>query len=197
MWKGLEGAASSKIGFLILLFFASGYLQAQPRFRAMLLLNSKQPNRFTISAPQEFLSQRALVRRQRHNIPLTERDLPVSETVVSSLRASGANVIYASKWLNAVLIETDSLQFIQLQNNPNVAGSQRLSYNWNAQNLIVSGKTQTQQTTTTDFGSWQQMFNQVGLSDLNSIAQPVADTCLIAVFDAGFDRPISGLCQRE
>ncbi len=186
MWKGLEEAASYKIGLLILLFFASGYVQAQPRFRAMLLLNSKQPNSFTISAPQNFLSQRALLRRQRHNIPLSERDLPVSETVISSLRASGANVIYTSKWLNAVLVETDSIQFIQLQNNPNVVGSQRLSYNQYNQILVKGGKTQVEQTTATDFGSWQQMFNQVGLSDLNSIAQPVADTCLIAVFDAGF-----------
>ncbi|MFY8033390.1 MAG: peptidase S8, partial [Flexibacteraceae bacterium] len=108
----------------------------------MLLLNSKQPNSFTISAPQNFLSQRALQRRQRHNIPLTERDLPVSETVISSLRASGANVIYASKWLNAVLVETDTIQFIQLQNNPNVAGSQRLSYNQNTQTFLKGGKTQ-------------------------------------------------------
>jgi hypothetical protein len=185
MWKGLGEAANYKFGLVIILLF-SGMVQAQPRFKAMLFLNSKQPNAYSVNAPQNFLSNRALARRQRYNIPLTERDLPVSETILANLRSNGANIIYTSKWLNAVLVETDSVQFIQLRNNPNITGSQRLSLFNTSQSEFKRGKTNTTKTNSTDFGSWQQMFNQVGISDLTVLPQPSADTCLIAVFDAGF-----------
>jgi len=173
---------SSFLAFILLFSVFSSF--GQTRFKAMLFLNSKSPNTYSISQPNQFLTLRSIARRERYGIPLTEKDLPVSNSLLQSLRGEGANILYVSRWLNAVLVDTDSLQWIRLQNLPMVSGSQKLSLNSESA-LNAGGKTKLAGKKT-DFGSWQRMFNQIGIQDLDALARPVNDTCIIAVFDAGF-----------
>jgi len=61
----------------------------------------------TLSSPQSYLSQRAIDRRTRYNIPLDSTDLPVSASYIDSVRLSGNVVILnRSKWLNGITIFT-------------------------------------------------------------------------------------------
>ena len=62
-----------------------------------------------ISCPETFLSQRAIERRTRQNIPLDSTDLPVSPLYLDSLRQLGAQILHCSKWINGATIETDSV----------------------------------------------------------------------------------------
>lgn len=61
---------------------------------------------FSISQPKDFLSDRAIERRTRYNIQITEEDLPVNPAYVDSLGRIGVTVLNRSKWFNAVTIAT-------------------------------------------------------------------------------------------
>ncbi len=64
--------------------------------------------------PEGLLSARALAKRAERNIPLDERDIPVSKTYLDQLRSAGLSPQKASKWLNAVSVETD-MSIFELQ----------------------------------------------------------------------------------
>lgn len=63
---------------------------------------------FSLSEPNAYLSERAIERRLLQEIPLTESDLPVNPNYLNSLRQEGAQIFYASKWLNTVIAYIDN-----------------------------------------------------------------------------------------
>lgn len=67
----------------------------------------KNNSTFSVNRPQEFLSQRAIDRRRKQNIPILERDLPVNQTYIQQVRQAGARVLYPTRWMNGVIIEAD------------------------------------------------------------------------------------------
>ena len=64
----------------------------------------KNHNEYTISQPQHFLSERALQRRARQGIAVTQIDLPVSACYIDSLKQMGFEVLNSSRWFNSVTI---------------------------------------------------------------------------------------------
>ncbi|SFF50536.1 S8 family serine peptidase [Thermoflexibacter ruber] len=67
----------------------------------------KNNSTFSVNRPQEFLSQRAIDRRRKQNIPILERDLPVNQTYIEQVRQAGAKVLYPTRWMNGIVIEAD------------------------------------------------------------------------------------------
>ena len=76
--------------------------------RYMVHLTDKDGTSFTIDNPEEFLSQRALDRRQKQNIEINIQDLPVNGNYVAAIGDTGAEVYFRSKWFNAVLVQCDA-----------------------------------------------------------------------------------------
>lgn len=71
----------------------------------------KQDSPYTIDEPQVFLSERAIARREKWNIPITEQDFPPNPHYLDALKKGGASVHHTSRWLNAatILIPEDSI----------------------------------------------------------------------------------------
>jgi len=65
-------------------------------------------NSFSIDNPSQFLSDRAIERRTKQQISITEQDLPVNQEYINTLVSMGLKAPFASKWFNGVLIQTDS-----------------------------------------------------------------------------------------
>ena len=65
---------------------------------------NKDNNPFTLDNPGEFLSLKALERRQKQNILVCLNDLPVTPAYIDSLRFAGAEILTVSKWFNALTI---------------------------------------------------------------------------------------------
>jgi len=79
----------------------------------------KQNTTHNLSNPETFLSQRAIERRMRFQIPLTTNDLPVSSTYLQEVNQKGAKVLYALKWFNGVVVLVqDSGVLQQLEDLP-------------------------------------------------------------------------------
>jgi len=64
----------------------------------------KNHNEYTVCEPQSFLSERALQRRARQGIAVTEADLPVSACYIDSLKQMGFEVLNTSRWLNSATV---------------------------------------------------------------------------------------------
>lgn len=91
----------------LLLFSADLWAQAQVH---IVFFRDKRNSPFSLNRPQEFLTQRAIERRQRQNIPLTGRDLPVSPAYLDSIRKTGARVLYPTRWFNGAIISATAAQ---------------------------------------------------------------------------------------
>lgn len=82
----------------------------------------KNTETHTISNPSTYLSPKAISRRLKYSIPIDSTDLPVSALFVAQIKATGAEVMRTSKWLNgAVVYTTDSLQLVNIKSLPYVA----------------------------------------------------------------------------
>lgn len=93
------------IFFLTLLLSSLQTLSQHNRYEIVFTNKSGTP--YTLSNPTQYLSQRALDRRQRYGIGIDSLDLPVSPRYLDSLRAAGnVAVLNVSKWLNSVTIST-------------------------------------------------------------------------------------------
>ncbi len=66
----------------------------------------KKNSPFSVFRPQEFLSARALERRELQGIEIDENDLPVSPDYTEQIVALGAPVHAKSKWLNSLAVHT-------------------------------------------------------------------------------------------
>ena len=68
----------------------------------------KNNSPFSISNPQAFLSQKAVDRRINQGIAVDLTDIPVNDTYIQGVAATGAAVLNRSKWFNSVTIQTAS-----------------------------------------------------------------------------------------
>lgn len=77
-----------------------------------------KPNASTyINNPMSILSQRALDRRQKQNIPVDTKDAPVEQTYYNFIQnASGITIMAKSKWLNAVHVRGSEVAIENLMN---------------------------------------------------------------------------------
>lgn len=105
------------IFFLLLLTATRVQLNAQYS-RYLVKLKDKAGSNFSIGNPAAFLSQRAIDRRIKYNIPITESDLPVNQRYIDSIEQAGAvTILNVSKWFNQVCIQTTDAAALEKINN--------------------------------------------------------------------------------
>ncbi len=74
----------------------------------------KESTPYSVSDPIEFLSPLAISLREKFEIPIEIKDLPVDPSYVSGLAdIEGVRIIHSSKWFNAVTIELVDSTYIE------------------------------------------------------------------------------------
>lgn len=106
-------------GFLLTVLALSLTSQAQVS-RYIVRFKDKATNPFSLTNPSSYLSDKAIDRRTRYSIPIDSFDLPVTPRYIDSVRIAGSVVVLnASKWLNAVSIQTtDNAALAKIKNLP-------------------------------------------------------------------------------
>ena len=93
--------------FVIMLVFFQGISQIAPD-AYYIQFTDKNNSPYSIDNPEEFLSQRAINRRNIQEIEIVENDLPVNPEYLQGVADAGATLLNATKWLNGVTIYTES-----------------------------------------------------------------------------------------
>ncbi len=99
---------------LFVLFGAITTIAQENTKKYWIQFTDKDNSPYSIETPEDFLTQRAIDRRQKQGIEIKWNDLPVNPFYVDSITDKGANVLYRSRWFNGVTIETDSITLTKI-----------------------------------------------------------------------------------
>ncbi len=87
----------------ILSSFASA-AKAQTFTKYWVKFKDKNGSPYTIGNPSAYLSARSIARRTNQGIAIDMTDIPVNQTYINQVNATGAQVFQRSKWLNAAIV---------------------------------------------------------------------------------------------
>ncbi|MCA8830237.1 S8 family serine peptidase [Hymenobacter pini] len=183
----------------LLLAFTAGAQQVTPASSAkttatvrkhLIYFKDKAGTPFTVANPQAFLSARAIQRRQRQNIAVLPRDLPVSPAYVQQVKAvPGAQLWYTSRWFNAAIIACDSATLQKVQALPCVRSAQTLNRGLpgkrRAKGDDAEGTQVLERGTRSQYGKAYTQAQMVGAVQMHDAGYR-GEGMQIAVFDAGF-----------
>lgn len=94
----------------------------------LILFADKENTPHSLSAPETFLSERSIQRREKQDISITENDLPVSPDYVNALEEVGASVRYTTRWMNGALVDCSQEVLNQILALPFVLNNQVLAF---------------------------------------------------------------------
>ena len=96
--------------FLSLWLVSAAWGDSSSCFRFRVYLDGKGENPYCVDQPERFLSDKAIARREKYGVAITESDLPISPAYLDSLRLTGGRIVARSKWMRTVVVEyPDSL----------------------------------------------------------------------------------------
>ncbi len=163
----------------------TGFVNAQVN-RYVVHFTDKEGTIFSVDNPETFLSQKAIARRTRYNISITEEDFPVNSHYMEGVRDVGAEVYFQSRWFNALLIQADISILESIRS---------LSYVDSVEYVAPGEKLSARQTyARKDMGTTEvleaMVTNEVqnemmGISEMHDEGL-TGSNILVAVFDAGF-----------
>jgi hypothetical protein len=167
----------------------------------------KNDSPFSLDNPEEYLSQRAIDRRERYDIAIDEYDLPVNPQYIQAVSDIGVEVLNPTKWLNAVVIyttdqskldEIEALSFVKsIRKNvispvnkilPEESDAISLNKPFGMNEVMSNLKTDYKSgasTSSLNYGQGYNQINQIGgieLHDQGFMGQGM----VIAVLDGGF-----------
>lgn len=89
---------------LLLSILSTSATIAQTQYFFYVQLNNKQNSPYSLSQPEQYLSQRAINRRVAYGIACDSTDLPVNPAYIAEIAAKGVKVHNRSKWLNGITV---------------------------------------------------------------------------------------------
>lgn len=108
-----------KSKLIILLFFTAilfeGFAQVAPGIY-LIEFTDKNNSGYSVDNPEEFLSSRAIDRRERFNIPITEHDFPVNQLYIDSISKLDLQIRHTSKWFNSLIADISEPNVIDALN---------------------------------------------------------------------------------
>ena len=175
--------ARSRIAGTILFYFVCLVSEAQVN-RYMVFFKDKAMSPFSIGTPGEYLSQRAIDRRIKQGISITEGDIPVNENYVQGVKDAGATVFFRTRWMNGILVQCnynlistiENLSFVDhvefVAPNEKLVSSGRKKNNLRSKNSKAAARTQAQ-------------LQLNGLDEMQGAGYK-GETIHIGIFDSGF-----------
>lgn len=185
-----------KKSHLIVLFsFLCTSLTAQEQ--AWVFFTDKPNSETQLQTPSLFLTQKALLRKQKHSIPIDVRDLPIENDYINTIKSqTGITFLATSKWFNALYIEgeqTDieallTLSFVEsvfyMDRSLNTSAAAKKLKATNTNTLVNKAHKETM----TDFvyGTTQTQIEQLNLQALHN-ENYTGNDITIAIMDNGFN----------
>ena len=161
---------------------------AQLPAKYLITFKDKNNSPFSVSKPLEFLSQRSVNRRQKQNLTVKTRDLPVNPSYISEIKKLGAKVWFTSRWMNAALIQTSVANLQTILKLPFVQG---LEINGtiddpNSRSARKTSKFETLDNQSFNYGLSKIQNEMIGVSVMHDLGYR-GEGMMIGILDAGFN----------
>lgn len=158
---------------------------AQTQYFFYVQLSNKHNNPYSLSQPEQYLSQRAIDRRNAYGLECDSTDLPVNPGYISEISSKGVKVHNRSKWLNGITIRmADTSVVSQIRALPFVKWA-KYTGQMNSAALPAPRKAKFG-SETYNYGTSATQINQLNGSTLHN-AGYTGKGIHIAVLDAGFN----------
>jgi serine protease AprX len=174
--------------FLFFLLISAGCLSQVATDHYLVEFTDKNNSPYSIDQPGAYLSTKAIERRTRFNIAITEQDFPVNPQYIQAVKDIGVKYVQQEKWLNAIIIKTsDTSKLSQVNALPFVKKVVKDKlFPLKAEELVVPSETKGPSgNSSTNYGEAFAQISMVGgipLHDLGFRGQGLS----IAVLDGGF-----------
>lgn len=118
------------IRFLISIVLVSLTLSLKAQVnRYMVFFSDKANSPYSIEKPEDFLSEKAISRRQKQAIDIQVNDLPVNPQYLKQLVDRNIDVYFSSKWFNAALVQDSSSAIERISDLPFVKKTELIARN--------------------------------------------------------------------
>lgn len=84
----------------------------QDTLKYRISLKDKAATTYSLDRPEAFLSEKAIARRQKQNLPIDSTDLPVCRKYIDEIRNKGVNIVVTGKWENFVTVSCNDSTLI-------------------------------------------------------------------------------------
>lgn len=101
-----------QIFLLAFALFAAGAFAQQDTLKYRISLKDKATTTYSLDRPEAFLSEKAIARRQKQNLPIDSTDLPVCRKYIDEICQQGVNIVMTGKWENFVTVSCNDSTLI-------------------------------------------------------------------------------------
>ena len=104
-----------KLFFLLLFILAAvgGASARQDTLKYRISLKDKAATTYSLEHPEAFLSEKAIERRLKQNLPIDSTDLPVCRKYVDEIRRQGVKIVVTGKWENFVTVSCNDSALVE------------------------------------------------------------------------------------
>jgi len=95
----------------------------------MVFFSDKADSPYSLEKPEDFLSEKAISRRQKQAIDIQVNDLPVNPQYLKQLVDRDIDVYFSSKWFNAALVQDSSSAIERISDLPFVKKTELIARN--------------------------------------------------------------------
>ncbi len=180
--------------FACLLLSITNELLAQFPGKYWVKFTDKNGSPYTIGNPSAYLTARSIARRTAQGIAIDITDIPVDQTYINQINATGAQVFQRSKWMNAAIVIINNATQLSAINNLTCVSSsapvgkyiKTKSSEELSVNAIEPSYKKQSQVTAYNYGPSFTQVNQIGADCMHNEGYR-GQNMVIAVIDAGFE----------
>lgn len=163
----------------------------QDTLKYRISLKDKAVTTYSLSRPEQFLSEKAIARRAKQHLSIDSTDLPVCQKYVDAIRKKGVKIVVTGKWDNFVTVScNDSLLIKKIAALPFVHSTEKV---WKAPGSKKSQQSPKRDSVTNkvvriDSCYYGSAYQQIQLSNGDKLHEAgfKGQGMTIAVIDAGF-----------
>lgn len=179
------------IAFAAFVLVVAGASAQQDTLKYRISLKDKAATTYSLNHPEAFLSEKAIARRQKQNLPIDSTDLPVCRKYVDEIRDQGVNIVVTGKWENFVTVScNDSTLIDRIAALPFVRATEKVWIAPKADNPTMSTERDSliNKPTVHPDSIYGLAINQIQLSNGDKLHEAgfKGQGMTIAVIDAGF-----------
>ena len=94
------------------ILFMTGVSAQQDSLKYRISLKDKAATEYSLKRPEKFLSEKAIERRKKQNLPIDSTDLPVCRKYIDEIRKQGVKIVVTGKWDNFVTVSCNDTTLI-------------------------------------------------------------------------------------